>query len=259
MFVNGNTGVNGDYINYFLCNKTFQKTIEITMQFIFNFQLKVLSVVLAVVFGLGIVMSVCFVKASKSSRVLTVVIDAGHGGIDGGASGVITGVKEAEINLLVAKSLKNLYETNGYQVVMTRCDSDGLYGTTEPGFKKRDLEKRIEIINSSNADFLISIHLNTYSSKSRRGAQAFFKKGNALSERLAKRIQGRINGLGVVPRTYDALGGDYYLLNESKMPSVIVECGFLSSPEDEKLLLSEDFRQKMAMAIFGGSIDAMLL
>ncbi|MBQ3235405.1 MAG: N-acetylmuramoyl-L-alanine amidase [Clostridia bacterium] len=213
---------------------------------------------MAFVLLIGGFASYFIVKASRSTRQFTVVIDAGHGGIDGGASGTVTGVKEADINLLISKKLKELFENSGFRVVMTREDSEGLYGTTDPGFKKRDLLERVKIINSAGADFLISIHLNVYSSQSRRGAQAFFKKGSEQGKKLAKRIQARINGLGVVPRLYDALSGDYYLLNESNIPSVIVECGFLSSPEDEKLLLTEEFRGEMANAIFGGSIDAML-
>ena len=190
-------------------------------------KVKIIAVILAVLSIAVACTSYVIAKVSKTNKIITVVIDAGHGGIDGGASGVTTGVRESDINLLIAKSLKKLYENSGFSVVMIRSADEGLYGSTEPGFKKRDLEKRVEIINSSRADFLVSIHLNVYSSPSRRGAQAFYKKGDKLSEKLAKQIQARINGLGVVPRLYNALWGDYYLLNESKIPSVIVECGFL--------------------------------
>jgi N-acetylmuramoyl-L-alanine amidase len=138
---------------------------------------------------------------------------------------------------------------------MTRSDNNGLYGTTDPGFKMRDLNKRVEIVNSSKAKLLISIHQNTYTSASRRGAQTFYKKGDKSGEKLAKFIQGRINGMRLSPRLYSHLWGDYYLLNESKITSVIVECGFLSSPEDEKLLLSDEYRNDISLAIFNGSLD----
>ncbi len=220
-------------------------------------KVKIIAVILAVLSIAVACTSYVIAKVSKTNKIITVVIDAGHGGIDGGASGVTTGARESDINLLIAKSLKKLYENSGFSVVMIRSTDEGLYGSTEPGFKKRDLEKRVEIINSSGADFLVSIHLNVYSSPSRRGAQAFYKKGDKLSEKLAKQIQARINGLGVVPRLYNALWGDYYLLNESKIPSVIVECGFLSSPEDEKLLLSEEYREDIANAIYGGSLAVL--
>jgi hypothetical protein len=121
--------------------------------------------------------------------------------------------------------------------------------------KKDYILKREEIINGSLADLCISIHLNVYTSPSRRGAQTFFTKGYKESENLAKIIQSRINGMSMSPRLYNALWGDYYLLNESKITSVIVECGFLSSPEDEKLLLSEEYRNDISLAIFNGSLD----
>ncbi len=191
--------------------------------------------------------------SSKPSK-FTVVIDAGHGGIDGGASGVLTKVKESDINLLIAKNLQKIFLENGFIVIMTRNDDEGLYGTTDPGFKKRDLAKRAEIINGSNADIAISVHLNVYTSESRRGAQTFYAESFTESKKLAKQIQSRINGMSMSPRISDALKGDYYILNESKIPSAIVECGFLSNKDDEKLLLSEEYRNQISNAIFGGCL-----
>lgn len=228
------------------------------MSFIRLISAKILAIILSAFVIVCALTGYLIIKTSKTSSVLTVVIDAGHGGIDGGASGVVTGVRESDINLLIAKSLEKLFREKGYRVIMTRSSDEGLYGTTDKGFKKRDLLERVRIINSSGADFLLSIHLNVYSSKNRRGAQAFYKKGDESGKKLAEKIQARINGLGIVPRLYNALSGDYYLLNESKIPAVIVECGFLSSPEDEKLLLTESYRENIANAIFGGSLDGIL-
>ncbi|MBR3805164.1 MAG: N-acetylmuramoyl-L-alanine amidase [Clostridia bacterium] len=228
------------------------------MQKIFSFKIKLIAVISCVILCALAITGVFAVKTFNESKVLTVVIDAGHGGIDGGASGVNTGVRESDINLLIAKELKKHYENAGFNVVMVRESDVGLYGDESKGFKLRDLEKRVEIINGCGGDFLVSVHLNVYSSPSRRGAQAFYKKGDKHGEILAKKIQGRINGLGVVPRLYDALHGDYYLLNNSKIPSVIVECGFLSSPEDEKLLISSSYREQIASAIYSGSLDALV-
>lgn len=228
------------------------------MRFFKKLKLKAVALSLIVLTFVGAFTGIAISKVAKTNKTITVVIDAGHGGIDGGASGINTGARESDINLLIAKELEKLYVQSGFSVVMIRRTDEGLYGSTEQGFKLRDLKKRVEIINSSNADFLISIHLNVYSSPSRRGAQAFYKKGDKLSEKLAKQIQARINGLAIVPRLYNALWGDYYLLNESKIPSVIVECGFLSSPLDEGLLLTEEYRSKIADAIFGGSLNAFL-
>lgn len=209
--------------------------------------------VLVILFFSGITGFFITPTSSKSDK-FTVVIDAGHGGIDGGATGVLTGVRESDVNLLIANNLQKLFLDKGFVVIMTRTEDVGLYGTTEPGFKKRDLTKRVEIINGSNADVAISIHLNVYSSSSRRGAQTFFSNDNVESENLAKQIQSRINGMSMMPRLSDALKGDYYLLNESKIPTAIVECGFLSNKDDEKLLLSEEYRNQISNAIFGGCL-----
>ncbi len=205
------------------------------------------------------VFSAVLVKTSKHTNKITVVIDAGHGGIDAGASGINTNARESDINLLISKELKKLFLNVGINVIMTRTSDEGLYGTTDSGFKLRDLQERVKIINNSQANLLISIHLNTYTSPSRRGAQVFYKKGDKISKVFAKRVQARINGMRLSPRLYDALSGDYYILNESKIPSIIVECGFLSNPEDEKLLLSPEYRDSIAQAIFNGSIDRLVL
>ena len=198
-------------------------------------------------------------QASVHSRVYTVVVDAGHGGIDGGATGKQTKVQESDLNLEIAKKLKDKLKESGINVVMTRNSFAGLYGTTAKGFKKRDLEKRVKIINSANADAMVSIHLNCYSSPSRRGATTFFRADKQESEKLATSIQKSFNKLSAQPKDYSALKGDYYLLNESNCPSVICECGFLSSPEDEKLLITEEYQNEIAEKIFYGIIEYLSL
>ncbi len=216
---------------------------------------KTVVFIVAVILVISLIGGFFIKKASLSGKKFTVVIDAGHGGIDGGASGVITGVRESDLNLLIAKNLKSLFEESGFVVIMTRETDEGLYGTTDPGFKKRDLKAREEILNGSLADVAVSIHLNNYSSKSRRGAQVFYNKKIKESKRLAGLIQSRLNGVGRMARLSNPLSGDYYLLNQSKVPTVIVECGFLSSPEDEELLLSEDYRADICDAIYKGCVD----
>ena len=221
-------------------------------------------------FSIGLVVVACFsltvilknkvVKnTGLSPSAVTVVIDAGHGGIDGGATGVLTGVRESDLNLIIAKKLQEKFAVLGIKTVMTRQDNNGLYDTTEPGFKKRDLNKRLEIINSSGAVVLISIHLNTYTSKLRRGAQVFYKKGNENGKKLATFIQNGLNVVKDMPRLLNALSGDYYLLNETKIASVIVECGFLSNPDDERLLLLEEYRNNVANAICNGTLKYLTL
>lgn len=185
----------------------------------------------------------------------TVVIDAGHGGIDGGAVGSTTKVSESELNLDISKKLKTLFESVGFIVVLTRENSDGLYGDESPGFKKRDMQKRAEIIRESDPNVLISVHLNKYTSSSRRGAQVFYKSDSESSKNLADSIQKNLNQKLSVKKNYTALKGDYFLLNTSKCTAVIVECGFLSNKEEEQLLCNEDYRQNIASVIFEGTIN----
>ncbi len=184
-----------------------------------------------------------------------VVIDAGHGGIDGGVTGVKTGVKESELNLSVAKKLKDKLEDAGIEVIMTRRSASGLYGLPIGGFKKRDMQKREEIIEEASADVVISIHMNKCPYSYRRGAQVFYKKSSEQGKSLADSLQNSLNSMEEATRDFSPLAGDYFILNCSETPSVIVECGFLSNEEDEALLISDDYQEKLCYYIFKGLAD----
>lgn len=185
---------------------------------------------------------------------ITVVIDAGHGGIDGGASGVKTDMPESEINLAVATKLGEYFENAGINVVYTRKTPAGLYGVLSRGFKNRDLAKRVEITERADADIFISIHMNEYSSRSRCGAQVFCKE-DENSRTLAKYIQSELDKIDSDNRQGNVLEGDYYVLNNSPVPAVICECGFLSSPEDEAKLVTDEYQSALAYSIFLGSVE----
>ena len=187
---------------------------------------------------------------------ITVVIDAGHGGIDGGVTGVTTGVSESELNLSVTKKLKTCFENAGIKVVMTRVDENGLYGVyNELTFKRRDMENRRKIIEKAKPNLVISVHMNKFSMSSRRGAQVFFDDKNEGGEILANSVQKSLNEMPECVKKTNALKGDYYILNSHKYAGCIVECGFLSNKEDERLLISTEYQEKLAYAIFKGSID----
>lgn len=189
--------------------------------------------------------------ASPSDR-FTVVIDAGHGGIDGGVSGITTGVKESELNLDIARKLKAKFDKSGAKTVMTRKTEAGLYGIYSKGFKRRDMQKRKQITLNAKADVFVSIHLNYYSSPLRRGAQVFYKIDEEKSKSLADIVQAELNGGKESERDYTALAGDYYVLNEADCAAILCECGFLSNAEDEKLLLTDEYRAEIAEKIFNG-------
>ena len=188
---------------------------------------------------------------------LKIVIDAGHGGIDGGVTGVQTGAKESDLNLAIAFALKQELEKTGFTVALTRKSQGGLYDTTEKGFKKRDMQKRKEIIEKESPIMVLSIHQNYYPSRAVRGAQVFYGKKNPRSKTLADILQKDLNAFykeqGVKERksTY----GEYFMLECSSVPAVIIESGFLSSPLDEKLLLDEGFQKELAKRIADGVLS----
>ena len=211
-----------------------------------------LSVFLTVLFS-GAAMRTA--PAVRSADSVVVVVDAGHGGVDGGVTGVKTGVKESDVNLAVAKTLKEKLEAGGITVVMTRTTPAALYGGLSDGFKRKDLQKRVELTKKSNADLFISIHANKYKDNSRRGAQVFYKINDEKSKNFASHVQKNLNEMPRAARECTFLQGDYYVLNENDVPSIICECGFLSNENDEKLLLDETYRDELSYAIYKGVID----
>ncbi len=194
-----------------------------------------------------------------SKENMRIVIDAGHGGIDAGVSGSGTGVKESDLNLAISMELKSVLEDMGFEVTMTRKTDSGLYGTTAKGFKKRDMQKRKEIIEKADPALLVSIHQNFYPSKVTRGGQVFYSERNEGGMSLANGVQAALNDLygelGVKARK--AAKGEYFMLQCYPCPSVIVECGFLSNEKDEALLNTPSWREKLAGAIAQGIISSM--
>ncbi len=191
--------------------------------------------------------------AAKSLR-LTVVIDAGHGGVDGGVVGTTTGTKESDINLSIARILQREFEEAGFSVVQTRPTEAGLYEAATAGYKRRDMQKRAEIIQKNAPSVMISVHQNFFSDPARRGAQVFYREDNDASKTLACLVQTSLNSMPECVKKTAALAGDYFVLNCSDTPSVIVECGFLSNPQDEALLIGREYQEKIAAAIAAGTL-----
>ena len=183
----------------------------------------------------------------------TIVIDAGHGGRDGGAIGV-SGVTESELNLKYAKELKSLCEDFGIGVVMTRSDMNGLYDESAPNKKKSEMERRKNIINSSGADLVISIHMNSFPLPSSNGAYVFYANGSGEGYNLAKSVQTSLCQSFDNAREYVSVG-DYFVLNYSSIPSVLVECGFLSNPQEEANLKSDEYCQKFCYSLLVGLLS----
>ncbi|MBR2341761.1 MAG: N-acetylmuramoyl-L-alanine amidase [Clostridia bacterium] len=192
---------------------------------------------------------------ASSERVFTVVIDAGHGGMDGGVVGKRTGIKESDLNLGVSFALKDVFEDAGFFVVLTRKTQLGLSDDVGLWNKNADMRKRREIIKNANPDLVLSIHQNSLPSSTRvRGGQVFYKTDSLVGEKLAVLVQDAINFVyskhGVKDRV--AKAEEYYMLECTNAPSLIVECGFLSNAEDEYLLTTNTHKKQLANAIFSG-------
>lgn len=185
----------------------------------------------------------------------TVAIDSGHGGIDPGKIGV-GGIYEKNVNLAIAKKLKILLEQSGITVIMTRSDDNGLYNESDTNKKASDMKKRCSIINESNADAVVSIHQNSYVSGESRGAQVFYYKQSAEGKKLAGIIQRHIvNEADTTNKRVEKADSTYYLLLHTNVPAVIVECGFLSNPEEAGKLNSDSYQQKIARGIYNGLME----
>ena len=193
--------------------------------------------------------------SATSPNMPTVVIDAGHGGIDNGVQGIKSKTDEADINLAIARKLKSKLSGAGFNCVMTRTSEAGLYGDTSKGFKRRDMQKRKQIIEECGADMVISVHQNFCPLPSKRGGIVFFDKTSETSGALAEKIQSELNALPQCKKPTEAMHGDYYMLKCTSSPSVIVECGFLSNAEEDELLNDENYQQAVAYAIFKGAVN----
>jgi len=203
-------------------------------------------IIVAVIASLLVVLPEAAAPAMRTPKG-TIVIDAGHGGFDGGAVGRLTGVKEDGINLAIAKKLKLLFEKNGYTVIMTREDENAVGDT-----KRKDMENRREIIKNAIADIVISIHMNKFPDSSVSGPQVFFYDDSAEGEALAKLIQQELIAALDPPKVRMEHPEDYYILCSGDGPAVIVECGFLSNEREEKLLQEDDYQTLCAKAIYRG-------
>ncbi len=187
---------------------------------------------------------------------MTVVIDAGHGGRDGGAVSDL-GTVEKEINLALSKELGNFFVQSGAKVVYTRETDDAIVseekqiGTT---IKRRDMALRKKIRDGSSADFFISIHMNNFSDSRYSGAQVFYNGTDDRAKLLARSIQAQIKQIADLKNNREAKDSknNIFLLNDSKAPAVLIECGFLSNSAEEQKLLDSAYREKLAYAIYSG-------
>ena len=188
----------------------------------------------------------------------TIVIDAGHGKPDEGAESS-RGTTEAETNLKIALKLQNLLEQSGSTVLLTRSDENAIYDIESKTLRQKkisDIHNRVKIGNESSADIFVSIHLNKIPQQQYDGWQTFYNAKNAEGQKLAVSIQKNLNE--AIQRENNRVAKsieNIYIVKHVEIPTTIVECGFLSNPDEEKLLLEDEYQNKLAWGIYNGIID----
>lgn len=189
---------------------------------------------------------------STSKIPITIIIDPGHGGEDPGATD--NNVTEKEINLLVAQKIASFLRLSGHSVIMTRTEDRLLYNDGEEARKKYfDLYNRVKIAAGEPNAIFVSIHMNKFPLESCYGLQTFYSSNNPQSEALAVMLQDSSklldpNNKRLAKPDHDTI----FVLKSLKIPSVLVECGFLSNPEEAKLLATESYQEQLAFAICCG-------
>ncbi len=195
---------------------------------------------------------------STPSSNKTVVIDAGHGSPDEGAESS-NGTTEAQINLKIALKVQNLLEQTGCTVILTRSDNNAIYDLDSKTLRQKkvsDIKNRVKIGNESSADIFVSIHLNKIPQQQYYGWQCFYNSKNENSKMLAEQLQENLNESIQKENKRVAMNlNTVYIMKNVEIPISIVECGFLSNPEEEKQLQEDEYQNRLAWGIYNGITD----
>lgn len=241
-----------------------------------------LFIAVAIVVFLGLVAALlCFLRAAKPDKASTpdvppmiqatpvpkplsgwtILVDPGHGGYDGGARARDSGTWEKHINLAVALEVERALTERGACVVMTRREDEDLCTDSRPAnktMKREDMENRVNMAEQFSANMVLSIHMNEYRNRSQSGPQVFYRAGCDSGRLLAGCMQESLIRTLEPKKERSALSGDYFILRLN-IPSVLIECGFISNSAEEKLLLTPSYQAKLAQAIADGAQEYALL
>lgn len=169
------------------------------------------------------------------------------------------GTTEAETNLKIALKVQSLLEQSGATVILTRSDENAIYDIDSKTLRQKkisDIHNRVKIGNESSADIFVSIHLNKIPQQQYSGWQTFYQEGNEQSINLAKSIQTNLNdSIQKENKRVPMKLNTVYIMKHVEIPTAIVECGFLSNPEEEQLLLDDEYQDRLAWGIFNGIMD----
>ena len=218
-----------------------------------------------VLIGCFIVLAICariteraLPTAAAASTKPVIVLDAGHGGVDSGAVGA-TGVLEKDVNLSIVLALRDMFEMSGFEVVLTRDEDISIYDPGIEGIRNQklnDMDNRLEIIQKYPDSIFLCIHQNNFTDPKYFGGQMFYNNNNPQNRTLAQIMQNKFaqlqpgNG-----REIKLTGEELFLLKSNKNPSLMIECGFLSNPEEEQKLSTWEYQQKVAFTIYGGVME----
>ncbi|MDD6069389.1 MAG: N-acetylmuramoyl-L-alanine amidase [Clostridiales bacterium] len=186
------------------------------------------------------------VTAIKHKTVI--VIDVGHGGSDPGKVSA-DGIKEKDVNLQIAQYLKDYLIAQDYTIYLTRDTDKGLYDENASNKKRADLNNRIRFFKEKKAVCVVSIHQNSFPDFAQHGAQTFYFTGSKEGEALASTIQKSLLTIDSTNTRTEKSSDSYYLLKHSDVPAVIVECGFLSNPEETSRLTDPNYQKRLAYSI----------
>lgn len=186
----------------------------------------------------------------------TIVIDPGHGFPDPGKVGVNNAV-EKDVNLKIAKKVKKLLKKKNIQVVMTREKDEMLSGGQDNSKKVEDLKQRVRLINETKPCLAVSIHQNSYHEPQIHGAQVFYYSHSDKGAQAAKTMQEALRSFDPENTRQAKENDTYYILKKTEVPTIIVECGFLSNPEEAEKLVSDEYQKVVADAIVKGIVTCM--
>lgn len=214
---------------------------------------------LSLVTLITVMISLRSVPTISFNKQYTVVLDAGHGEPDGGAVG-INGTIEKDINLKIALKLQEVLESRGVRVVMTRTDDNSICDKSAKTLHEKkvsDMHNRLEIINTSGADLFLSIHMNSFSDPKSGGLHVFYSRNHPEAKETAVLIQESISELTEAKtHTVKAASDTLFLMKNPIPPAILVECGFISNPEEERLLNDDNYQSKIAFSIANAVINA---
>lgn len=218
-------------------------------------------IISAALVSVSVVSSNVFLSEQTSAPADTgyvIVLDAGHGGIDGGAQGD-DGTLEKDLNLAVTRRLFALFDSAGVNVVMTR-DADVSLGAAGSSHRKLDdLKARVQTAEQTENAVFVSIHMNKFPVSRYSGLQVYYSKNNPLSKTLAESVQSTVR-VSLQPknsREIKSAGSDIYVLNSSFCPAILVECGFLSNENELADLCDENYQKRLAACIFAAVTNTL--